>query len=82
MIGIFVTVTNKVPRFRVNGGTHCENLALQNIQARTRMVMSYLFGQLTMWSRGLEGSLIILGSANVDERYEIKWDSISVESER
>lgn len=69
MMSIFTTVTRKTPRFRIHGGTDQENLALQNIQARTRMVMSYLFAQLTLWARGLPSSLLVLGSANVDERY-------------
>ena len=68
MINIFTTVTRKAPRFRIHGGTDQENLALQNIQARTRMVMSYTFAQLSLWARGLSGSLLVLGSANVDER--------------
>lgn len=68
MIAIFTTFTRKTPRFRVNGGSNRENLALQNVQARTRMVMSYLFAQLSLWSRGLPGSLLVLGSTNVDER--------------
>ena len=68
MVSVFTTVTNKTPRFRIYGGSQTENLALQNVQARTRMVLSYVFAQLTLWSRGLPGSLLVLGSANVDER--------------
>ena len=68
LVGIFKTVTGCTPRFRAHGGTNQENLALQNVQARTRMVVSYLFAQLIMWSRNKQGSLLVLGSANVDER--------------
>lgn len=68
LVGIFTTVTGCTPRFRVHGGSNQENLALQNVQARTRMVVSYLFAQLVMWSRNKQGSLLVLGSANVDER--------------
>jgi len=32
------------------------------------MVLAYLFAQLTLWTRGLPGGLLVLGSANVDER--------------
>lgn len=32
------------------------------------MVLAYLFAQLSLWSRGAQGSLLVLGSANVDER--------------
>lgn len=38
-------------------------------QARVRMVLAYLFAQLSLWSRGKPGGLLVLGSANVDERY-------------
>ena len=37
-------------------------------QARVRMVIAYLFAQLSLWSRGAPGGLLVLGSANVDER--------------
>lgn len=39
-------------------------------QARVRMVLAYLFAQLSLWSRGKPGGLLVLGSANVDERYK------------
>lgn len=38
------------------------------LQARIRMVLAYLFAQLTLWTRGKPGGLLVLGSANVDER--------------
>lgn len=69
MLGIFTAVTGKIPKFKLYGGTHRENLAMQNVQARLRMVLAYLFAQLIMWARGLPGGLLVLGSANVDERY-------------
>jgi NAD+ synthase (glutamine-hydrolysing) len=65
---LFTFITGFKPRFRVHGGTDRENLALQNIQARLRMVVSYLFAQLLPWVRGRDGGLLVLGSANVDER--------------
>ena len=34
------------------------------------MVLAYLFAQLLPWVRGRIGGLLVLGSANVDERYE------------
>ena len=40
---LFTRITQKTPRFKVEGGTYTENQALQNIQARLRMVISYLF---------------------------------------
>ena len=65
---LFAFVTNKKPRFKVHGGTVPENLALQNIQARLRMLLAYFFAQLLPWVRGKTGALLVLGSANVDER--------------
>lgn len=65
------------PHFRAHGGSNTENLALQNIQARSRMLLSYLLAQLTLWTRGRAGSLLVLGSANVDEGlrgYLTKYD--------
>jgi NAD+ synthase (glutamine-hydrolysing) len=52
-------------------------VALQNIQARSRMVYGYLLSQLLMWATGREGSLLVLGAANVDEAlrgYMTKYD--------
>ncbi|XP_040266065.1 glutamine-dependent NAD(+) synthetase [Bufo bufo] len=82
VIGIFTMVTGKVPQFRVHGGSGPENLALQNVQARIRMVVAYLFAQLSLWTRGLAGGLLVLGSANVDESlrgYLTKYDCSSAD---
>jgi NAD+ synthase (glutamine-hydrolysing) len=78
-IGVFVSVLGerRRPVFRVHGGGNDENLALQNIQARSRMLLSYLFAQLLPWGIGKQGSLLVLGSANVDEGlrgYLTKYD--------
>ncbi|PIK57459.1 putative glutamine-dependent NAD(+) synthetase [Apostichopus japonicus] len=54
-VEIFTNATGKSPAFKVHGGSWRENLALQNIQARSRMVLSYLFAQLTMWSEDKPG---------------------------
>mmetsp|Transcript_10331 Transcript_10331/g.14167 ORF Transcript_10331/g.14167 Transcript_10331/m.14167 type:complete len:581 (-) Transcript_10331:68-1810(-) len=78
----FIAATNKIPQFKVNGGTHNENLALQNIQARSRMVMSYFLSQLLLWTTGRPGSLLVLGTANVDEAlrgYFTKYDCSSAD---
>lgn len=64
---LFLFVTTKKPEFRAHGGTNAENLALQNIQARLRMLLAYLFAQLLPWVREGTGGLLVLGSANVDE---------------
>jgi NAD+ synthase (glutamine-hydrolysing) len=65
--GIFTFVTGRTPQFKTHGGSNAENLALQNIQARLRMVVGYMFAQLLPWARGKVGGLLVLGSANVDE---------------
>jgi len=62
-----------------------EDIALQNIQARSRMVMAYYMAQLIPWATDKAlanqgpgwGSLLVLGSANVDEAlrgYYTKYD--------
>ncbi|KDE06383.1 hypothetical protein MVLG_03290 [Microbotryum lychnidis-dioicae p1A1 Lamole] len=79
---LFLLVTNKKPEFRAHGGTNGENLALQNIQARLRMLLAYLFAQLLPWVRGSTGGLLVLGSANVDESlrgYLTKYDCSSAD---
>ena len=46
------------------------SICVHLFQARSRMVLSYLFAQLMPWTDNKSGSLLVLGSANVDERYE------------
>ncbi|KAJ3305269.1 glutamine-dependent NAD(+) synthetase [Kappamyces sp. JEL0829] len=82
ILAVFTLVTMQTPQFKVHGGTVAENLALQNIQARTRMVVAYLFAQLLLWVRGRTGSLLVLGSSNVDETlrgYLTKYDCSSAD---
>lgn len=70
------------PKFKVHGGSQAENLALQNFQSRSRMVLAYALGQLIPTSRGGAGGLLILGSANVDEclrGYLTKYDCSSAD---
>eukprot|EP01007_Sphenomonas_quadrangularis_P000188 NODE_1074_length_1015_cov_130.409938_g891_i0.p2 GENE.NODE_1074_length_1015_cov_130.409938_g891_i0~~NODE_1074_length_1015_cov_130.409938_g891_i0.p2 ORF type:complete len:253 (+),score=81.84 NODE_1074_length_1015_cov_130.409938_g891_i0:175-933(+) len=68
------------------GGTKAENIALQNIQARSRMVLAYYFSQLSIWDKDTAnyngGSLLVLGTANVDEclrGYYTKYDCSSAD---
>ncbi len=42
MQGTFKEIMGRDPQFEVHGGSHQEDLALQNIQARLRMVLSYM----------------------------------------
>uniref|UniRef100_A0A7N6A511 Glutamine-dependent NAD(+) synthetase n=1 Tax=Anabas testudineus TaxID=64144 RepID=A0A7N6A511_ANATE len=82
ILGIFSAVTGRWPQFQANGGSQRENLALQNIQARVRMLLAYLFAQLSLWARGKPGGLLVLGSANVDESltgYFTKYDCSSAD---
>ena len=82
LLSAFETVTGRRPQFRSAGGGWGENLALQNIQARSRMVLSYLFAQMLPWVRGRQGFLLVLGSGNVDEAlygYLTKYDCSSAD---
>lgn len=82
VLHFFAAVTKKTPKFKVDGGTNVENLALQNIQARIRMVLSFVLAQLMPWVRGRAGFLLVLGSANVDEGlrgYMTKYDCSSAD---
>lgn len=82
VLEIFSTVTGLFPKFASKGGCPRQNLALQNIQARLRMVVAYLFAQLMLWARGRPGGLLVLGSANVDEAlrgYMTKYDCSSAD---
>jgi len=72
------------PKFKVEGGTEQENLTLQCLQARIRMVTAYEFGQILPTARGRPGggSLLVLGSANVGESlrgYLTKYDCSSAD---
>merc|ERR1719346_773999 len=82
VLGIFSVATGQLPKFSVRGGSTRENLAPQNVQARLRMVLSYLFAQLMLWVRNRAGGLLVLGSANVDEAlrgYYTKYDCSSAD---
>jgi NAD+ synthase (glutamine-hydrolysing) len=77
VVSFFHSVTQRTPKFKVDGGSTVENLALQNIQARIRMVLTFVLAQLMPWVRGKNGFLLVLGSANVDEGlrgYMTKYD--------
>lgn len=79
---VVTEILNFEPKFKVHGGSQAENLALQNFQSRSRMVLAYALGQLIPTSRGGAGGLLILGSANVDEclrGYLTKYDCSSAD---
>eukprot|EP01032_Pedospumella_encystans_P011815 gene11815-13711_t len=80
VLRVFTAFTGKTPQYTTQGGTMTEDLALQNIQARLRMVMSYLCAQLFPWVRGNKGFLLVLSCGNVDEAlrgYMTKYDCSS-----
>ena len=77
----------EMPRFASEGGSPSEDLALQNLQARMRMVLAYQTAQLLPSLRKKkegtgDGFLLVLGSANVDESlrgYMTKYDCSSAD---
>lgn len=82
IVSIFSVATGKMPVFSAFGGTTGEDIALQNIQARLRMVLAYMLAQLLPWTKGRQGTLLVLGSANVDEAlrgYLTKYDCSSAD---
>lgn len=82
VLNVFTLISGRRPKFLSQGGSTAEDLALQNIQARLRMVLSYLCAQLFPWIRGNQGFLLVLGSANVDEAlrgYMTKYDCSSAD---
>lgn len=80
----FEMVMSWTLKFKMEGGSNTENLARQNIQARIRMVVSYLFASTmpTARKRAGGGSLLVLASGNVDEclrGYLTKYDCSSAD---
>ena len=70
------------PRFQVNGGTMTEDLALQNVQARSRMVLAYFMAQLLTVEKNIKGYLLVLAAGNLDEGlrgYMTKYDCSSAD---
>ena len=58
---------NMVLSTQVDGGSNIENLGLQNIQARIRMVLAFMLASLLPWVHSKSGFYLVLGSSNVDE---------------
>ena len=70
------------PRYQEQGGSWAEDIALQNIQARSRMVMSYMLGQLLPAGMDRSGFLLVLASGNLEEGltgYMTKYDCSSAD---
>lgn len=48
MLGVFSVVTGRWPQFRANGGSHRENLALQNVQVGLTLSLCRLQSSLSV----------------------------------
>lgn len=82
LLSLFQTLTGKRPRYKVDGGSNVENLGLQNIQARVRMVLAFMLASLMPWVHNKSGFYLVLGSSNVDEGlrgYLTKYDCSSAD---
>ncbi|CAA7396616.1 unnamed protein product [Spirodela intermedia] len=82
LLSLFQTITGKRPRYKVDGGSNAENLGLQNIQARVRMVLAFMLASLMPWVHNKSGFFLVLGSSNVDEAlrgYLTKYDCSSAD---
>ncbi|XP_026388721.1 glutamine-dependent NAD(+) synthetase-like isoform X2 [Papaver somniferum] len=82
LISLFQTLTGKRPVYKVDGGSNAENLGLQNIQARIRMVLAFMLASLLPWAHSKPGFYLVLGSSNVDEGlrgYLTKYDCSSAD---
>jgi NAD+ synthase (glutamine-hydrolysing) len=69
-------------RFASEGGDRAEDVALQNLQARTRLAATYLLAQRVPSLRDVRGPRLVLGTANVDEMlvgYVTKYDTSSAD---
>ncbi|KAK1362480.1 hypothetical protein POM88_046954 [Heracleum sosnowskyi] len=51
----------------LDGGSNIQNLGLQNIQARIKMVMAFMLASLLPWVYSKPGFYLVLGSSYVDE---------------
>uniref|UniRef100_A0ACD5Z8E5 Uncharacterized protein n=1 Tax=Avena sativa TaxID=4498 RepID=A0ACD5Z8E5_AVESA len=81
-LSLFERFTGKRPLYKVDGGSHTENLGLQNIQARVRMVLAFMMASLMPWVHNKSGFYLVLGSSNVDEGlrgYLTKYDCSSAD---
>ncbi|XP_010245173.1 PREDICTED: glutamine-dependent NAD(+) synthetase isoform X2 [Nelumbo nucifera] len=82
LLTLFQKLTGKWPRYKVDGGSDAENLGLQNIQARIRMVLAFMLASLMPWVHKKGGFYLVLGSSNVDEGlrgYLTKYDCSSAD---
>jgi len=79
-LGIFNAAFSFIPSF--SSSDNREIMALQNLQARIRMVLAYLFAQGSLIYYKRSGGLLVLGTSNVDESlvgYLTKYDCSSAD---
>lgn len=69
IIGAVGALTAFLPRYESLGGSPGEGLALQNLQSRLRLTLSYYLSQVLPLSRATHRPLLVLGTANCDEAY-------------
>ncbi|KAG8184684.1 hypothetical protein JTE90_013077 [Oedothorax gibbosus] len=82
ILTVVMLATGITPKFRAYGGTERENLVLQDVQARIRMVIAYFFAELVLWTKNRTGGLLVLGSSNFEESltgYLTKYDNSSAD---
>ena len=60
---------------QADGGSNAENLALQNIQARLRMVLAFFLAQLRPWTRGRHGCGCTMKSDSCSWHLLKHWES-------
>jgi NAD+ synthase (glutamine-hydrolysing) len=80
VIAVIKTALSFIPTFAVKGGSRAEDLALQNIQARLRMVLSYAVAQLAPIAMNRVGPLLVMATGNAAEclrGYYTKYDCSS-----
>ena len=67
-------------KFKTQGGNYQEDLVLQNIQARTRLISSYLISQILQAKGVINSFLLVIGTGNCSEinrGYFTKYDNSS-----
>ncbi|KAA8540783.1 hypothetical protein F0562_024298 [Nyssa sinensis] len=74
LLSLFRTLTGKQPRYKVDGGSNIENLGLQNIQARIRM-MKDCSGYLTKYDCSSADINPIGSISKQDLRTFLRWAS-------
>lgn len=57
---------------QADGGSNAENLALQNIQARLRMVLAFFLAQLMPWVRDRSVLLVVRNAMGFDVMVPVK----------